>query len=190
MLLELGHKRDEEVQLVAAVTIFPEYADRHFPSGVPVEVCHCSVCHPRCAPYIDGCPQVYSIEACQTRCFLSHPTVSCCQALIGFRKNNDGTCHVDHISGSPIFPSSQLTYEYLQNFPGAMYNTTVSSGDEACFLYRFTVCSLILCAPCRLQIVSMWTLITNLHICATAVKPRQGFTSLKDSILNETVPQA
>ena len=57
-VLDLGHKKDEEEPTMAAVTIFPEYADRRFPSGVPVEVCHCSVCHPQCAPYIDGCPQV------------------------------------------------------------------------------------------------------------------------------------
>jgi|EP00670_Eutreptiella_braarudii_P007419 hypothetical protein len=90
-----GDDEYENLPPVSAVTIFPEFADRRFPSGVTVE------------------------------------------ALIGFQNNNENAFHVEYIRGSLIIPTSQFTYQYLQNFSGAMYNTTVGSGDEASLLYRF-----------------------------------------------------
>eukprot|EP00668_Euglena_longa_P041508 GGOE01054649.1.p1 GENE.GGOE01054649.1~~GGOE01054649.1.p1 ORF type:complete len:310 (-),score=109.62 GGOE01054649.1:293-1174(-) len=57
-------------------------------------------------------------------------------ALIGFSNFNEQPFHVDYIRGmvkalAPPFP-------FIQNFSGALYNTTVRPGTESCLLYRFS----------------------------------------------------
>lgn len=57
------------------------------------------------------------------------------EALIGFENQNEDSLHVEYIRGSLTSPVD-FTY-YIQNFTGAMHNSTVASGEEVSLLYRF-----------------------------------------------------
>eukprot|EP00996_Jenningsia_fusiforme_P002146 NODE_2987_length_1073_cov_52.001953_g2741_i0.p1 GENE.NODE_2987_length_1073_cov_52.001953_g2741_i0~~NODE_2987_length_1073_cov_52.001953_g2741_i0.p1 ORF type:complete len:251 (-),score=59.86 NODE_2987_length_1073_cov_52.001953_g2741_i0:246-998(-) len=65
----------------------------------------------------------------------SFPAGKVVEAVIGFDNQNENNFRVEYIRGSLTAPTDSSYF--IQNFTGALHNTTVPSGSEVTLLYRF-----------------------------------------------------
>jgi len=87
------------------------------------------------------------------------PAGATVEALVGFSNIGTQPFRVEYIRG--MLRMLNPPYSFVQNFSGALYNSTVSPGDDACLLYRFAADLSVAVQDYELLLELFYTTATN-----------------------------